>query len=180
MEQIKGTKTEKNLQTALAGESMARNKYDYYSSQAKKDGFVQISQIFAETAHNEKEHAKIWFKELHGGKIAPTIENLIDAAAGEHYEFAEMYKEFAEQAKEEGFNSLAAKFKLIGEIERTHEMRYKELLENIKKDRVFKKDETCNWKCLECGHITTSKEAPMVCPVCAHPQAYQKIDKRDY
>ncbi len=170
--ELKGSKTEKNLMEAFAGESQARNKYTYYASKAKKDGYEQIAAIFTETADNEKEHAKIWFKALHGGAIPMTMENLIDAAAGEHGEWTEMYKRMAEEAKEEGFTKLAYQFEAVAAIEKVHEERYKKLLEEIKENSVFKKDEVVAWKCLNCGHIHFGKEAPSVCPVCDHPQSY--------
>ncbi len=169
---LKGTKTEANLMTAFAGESQARNKYSYYASKAKKDGFVQIAQIFEETANNEKEHAKIWFKLLHDGGIPTTVENLKDAAEGENYEWTEMYAEFAKVAKEEGFDHIAALFEMVGAIEKEHEERYKKLLANIQDGVVFSKDGDIVWICSNCGHIHVGKKAPELCPVCAHPQAY--------
>ena len=177
---LKGTKTEKNLEIAFAGESQARNKYTYYASQAKKDGFVQFQKIFEETAFNEKEHAKIWFKYLHEGEIPDTETNLIDAAAGEHYEWTEMYKEFAETAEEEGFTELAFKFKAVAEIEKEHEERYKKLLENLQEDKVFKKEEEQEWQCINCGHIFVGKEAPKVCPVCKHPLSFFQVRPKNY
>ncbi len=169
---LKGTKTEKNLQTAFAGESQARNKYTYYASQAKKDGFVQISKIFEETANNEKEHAKIWFKLLHGDSIPQTIVNLEDAADGERYEWTDMYATFANEAKEEGFDKIAALFELVGKIEKTHEERYRKLLENVKNETVFVKSSNVVWECANCGHRIESDKAPEICPVCRHPKAY--------
>ncbi len=170
--ELKGSRTEANLMTAFAGESQARNKYSYYASKAKKDGYVQIAQIFEETANNEKEHAKIWFKLLHDGGIPTTIENLKDAAEGENYEWTEMYAEFAVVAKEEGFNEIAALFEMVAKIEKEHEERYKKLLANIQDGIVFSKDNDIVWICSNCGHVHIGKKAPELCPVCAHPQAY--------
>lgn len=170
--ELKGSRTEANLMTAFAGESQARNKYTYYASKAKKDGYVQIAQIFEETANNEKEHAKIWFKLLHDGGIPTTVENLKDAAEGENYEWTEMYAEFAKVAKEEGFNHIAALFEMVAKIEKEHEERYKKLLANIDGGVVFSKDNDIVWICSNCGHIHIGKKAPEICPVCAHPQAY--------
>ena len=170
--ELKGSRTEANLMTAYAGESQARNKYTYYASKAKKDGYVQIAQIFEETANNEKEHAKIWFKLLHDGGIPTTIENLKDAAEGENYEWTEMYAEFAKVAKEEGFDHIAALFEMVAKIEKEHEERYKKLLANIDGGVVFSKDNDIVWICSNCGHIHIGKKAPEICPVCAHPQAY--------
>ena len=170
--ELKGSRTEANLMTAFAGESQARNKYSYYASKAKKDGYVQIAQIFEETANNEKEHAKIWFKLLHDGGIPTTIENLKDAAEGENYEWTEMYAEFATVAKEEGFNDIAALFEMVAKIEKEHEERYKKLLANIEGGVVFSKDNDIVWICSNCGHVHIGKKAPELCPVCAHPQAY--------
>ncbi|MBR5544495.1 MAG: rubrerythrin family protein [Clostridia bacterium] len=170
--ELKGSRTEANLMTAFAGESQARNKYSYYASKAKKDGYVQIAQIFEETANNEKEHAKIWFKLLHDGGIPTTIENLKDAAEGENYEWTEMYAEFAVVAKEEGFNEIAALFEMVAKIEKEHEERYKKLLANIEGGVVFSKDNDIVWICSNCGHVHIGKKAPELCPVCAHPQAY--------
>lgn len=172
MPELKGSKTEKNLLAAFAGESQARNKYTYYASQAKKEGYEQISALFLETADNEKEHAKIWFKKLHDGKVPSTIENLKDAAAGEKFEWTEMYKEFEETARAEGFADIAALFKMVGAIEKHHEERYLKLLNNIEGDMVFKKNGKTFWICRNCGHITESESAPKMCPVCAHPQSY--------
>ena len=177
---LKGTKTEKNLQTAFAGESQARNKYTYYASQAKKDGYVQISKIFEETANNEKEHAKLWFKYLHGGKVPSTIENLKDAADGENYEWTDMYATFAKEAKEEGFDELAALFEMVAKIEKAHEERYRKLLANIEKGEVFKKVGENKWECANCGHIHYGASAPEVCPVCAHPQSYFFVKCENY
>ena len=175
MADLKGTKTEANLRTAFAGESEARNKYTYYASQAKKDGYVQISKIFEETAANEKEHAKLWFKLLNGGKVGPTLENLKDAAAGENYEWTDMYATFAKEAREEGFDDIAALFEGVAAIEKEHEERYRKLLANIEGGLVFSRDGDMIWQCSNCGHIVIGKQAPEVCPVCAHPQAYFHI-----
>ncbi len=180
MKSLKGTKTEKNLWEAFAGESQARNKYTYYASQAKKDGYVQIQNIFEETAGNEKEHAKLWFKYLHGGKIPSTQANLLDAAKGEHGEWSEMYKRMAKEARAEGFVEIAAKFEGVAAIEKHHEERYAALLNNLKMKTVFKKSTKESWICLNCGHVVSSKNAPAVCPVCNHPQAYFKVTKKDY
>ncbi|MBQ4321951.1 MAG: rubrerythrin family protein [Oscillospiraceae bacterium] len=177
--ELKGSKTEQNLMTAFAGESQARNKYTYYASKAKKDGYVQISQLFEETANNEKEHAKIWFKLLHDG-MPGTIENLTDAAAGEHYEWTEMYAQFAKEAKEEGFEQIAALFTMVAKIEKEHEERYLKLLENVQKGIVFEKDEVVVWQCSNCGHLHVGKTAPKMCPVCAHPQDYFAIRATNY
>ena len=178
--ELKGSKTEQNLMTAFAGESQARNKYTYYASKAKKDGYEQLAAIFEETANNEKEHAKMWFKELHGGAVPSTEENLLDAATGENYEWTEMYKEFAETAKEEGFDRLAKLFEMVAAIEKEHEQRYLTLLQNIKDDRVFKKDENKIWVCRNCGHVYVGNEAPKVCPVCAHPQSFFEQKAENY
>ena len=176
MKELKGSKTEKNLMTAFAGESMARNKYDYYSSQAKKDGYVQIANIFADTALNEKEHAKMWFKLLcEGGKIGDTLANLKAAAAGENDEWTNMYKEFAEVADKEGFADIAESFRRVGGVEQEHEKRYDALIKNMVEAKVFKKDKPVLWMCLNCGHIEEGIEAPEVCPVCSHPQAYFQV-----
>lgn len=178
--EFEGSKTEKNLQTAFAGESQARNKYTYYASVAKKEGFEQIAAIFLETADNEKEHAKLWFKELHGGAVPTTEVNLVDAAEGENYEWTDMYAKFAEEAKEEGFTRIAALFKMVGDIEKTHEERYRKLLDNLKTDKVFIKEEVVIWKCRNCGHIHVGKTAPKVCPVCAHPQSFFEVECKNY
>ena len=178
MANLKGSKTEANLQTAFAGESMARNKYTYYASKAKKDGYVQISKIFEETANNEKEHAKIWFKLLEG--IGSTAENLKAAAAGEHYEWSDMYATFAKEAHEEGFEEIAFLFEKVGAIEKEHEERYRKLLANVEGNLVFSRDGDCIWQCSNCGHIVVGKQAPEVCPVCAHPQAYFEIKAENY
>ena len=178
--ELKGSKTEQNLMTAFAGESQARNKYTYYASKAKKEGYEQIAAIFEETANNEKEHAKLWFKELHGGAVPSTEENLLDAANGENYEWTEMYKEFADVAKEEGFTRIAKLFEMVGEIEKEHEQRYLTLLQNIKDERVFKKDAKKIWVCRNCGHVYEGEEALAVCPVCAHPQSYMEVKADNY
>ena len=177
---LKGTKTEQNLMTAFAGESQARNKYTYYASQAKKDGYVQISRIFEETANNEKEHAKLWFKYLHGGKVGSTIENLKDAADGENYEWTDMYAEFAKTAKEEGFDRIAFLFEEVAKIEKEHEERYRKVISNIEGGLVFSRDGDKIWQCRNCGHIVIGKEAPKMCPVCAHPQSYFELKSENY
>ena len=179
MKELKGTKTAANLATAFAGESQAHTKYLYYASKAKKDGYVQIAQLFEETAHNEKEHAKIWFKLLHDG-IPGTVENLKDAANGENYEWTDMYKTFAEEARAEGFDHIAALFEGVGAIEKAHEERYRKLLENIEGELVFSRDGDCIWQCLNCGHIVVGKKAPELCPVCAHPKSYFQILPQNY
>ena len=178
--ELKDSKTYQNLMTAFAGESQARNKYTYFASKAKKDGYEQIAAIFEETANNEKEHAKMWFKELNGGSVPSTIDNLKAAAEGENYEWTDMYKEFAEVALEEGFESIAAKFRMVGEIEKHHEERYKKLLKNIEDKLVFSRDGDAVWICRNCGHIVVGKEAPKVCPVCAHPQSYFELKSENY
>jgi len=180
MKDLKGTKTEKNLMEAFAGESMARNKYTYYASKAKKDGYVQISKIFEETAANEKEHAEIWFKYLHGGAMPNTEANLADAAAGENAEWTDMYARMAREAREEGFNEIAAKFEMVGAIEKHHEERYRKLLKNIEDKIVFSRDGDCIWQCSNCGHIVIGKEAPEVCPVCNHEKAYFQLLAENY
>ena len=180
MSSIKGTKTEQNLMTAFAGESQARNKYTYFASKAKKEGYVQIASIFEETANNEKEHAKMWFKLLEGGAIRSTIENLQAAADGENYEWTDMYATFAKEAREEGFDDIAEKFEGVGAIEKEHEARYKKLLENVQDGKVFEAGEIKIWKCRNCGHIVVGTKAPAVCPVCAHPQAYFEIKAENY
>ncbi|MBQ4327239.1 MAG: rubrerythrin family protein [Clostridia bacterium] len=177
---IKGTKTEANLWAAFAGESQARNKYSYYASKAKKDGYEQIAALFEETAANEKEHAKIWFKLLHGGSIPSTIENLKDGAAGENYEWTDMYAGFAKDAREEGFDDIASLVEVVAKIEREHEERYLKLLANIEGGIVFSRDGEMIWKCRNCGHIVVGKNAPDVCPVCAHPQSYFEIKAENY
>ncbi len=176
---LKGSKTEKNLMAAFSGESEARNKYTYYASKAKKDGYVQIAKIFEETAANEKEHAKIWFKLLKDG-IGATDVNLKDAADGENYEWTEMYPTFAKEAREEGFEHIAYLFEQVAKIEKEHEERYKKLLANIEGGLVFSKDNDAIWQCSNCGHIVVGKKAPEVCPVCAHPQAYFEIKAENY
>ena len=178
--ELKGSKTEQNLMKAFAGESQARNKYTYYASKAKKDGFEQIASIFLETAENEKEHAKIWFKLLHNGEVPGTAENLKDAANGENYEWTDMYDEFAKTAKEEGFDHIAFLFEEVGKIEKEHEARYLKLLENLENGLVFSKDGDRIWKCRNCGHIVVGKSAPEVCPVCNHPQSYFEIKNDNY
>jgi len=177
---LKGSKTEQNLMTAFAGESQARNKYSYYASKAKKDGYVQIANIFEETANNEKEHAKLWFKLLHDGAVPSTIENLKDAAAGENYEWKDMYAEFARVAKEEGFDHIAYLFEQVALIEKEHEERYLTLLKNVEEGTVFKKDGKKAWKCNNCGHIHFGDEAPEICPVCAHPRSYFEVRCENY
>ncbi|MBQ2528788.1 MAG: rubrerythrin family protein [Treponema sp.] len=176
--ELKGSKTEKNLQAAFAGESQARNKYTYFASKAKKDGFNQIAAIFEETAENEKEHAKMWFKLLEG--IGSTAENLKAAADGEHFEWTEMYPTFAKEAREEGFERIAKMFEGVAEIEKHHEERYKKLLANVEGDLVFSKDGDVIWQCVNCGHICVGKKAPDVCPVCSHPQSYFQIKAENY
>lgn len=178
--ELKGSKTEKNLQTAFAGESQARNKYTYYASVAKKEGYVQIANLFTETAENEKEHAKIWFKLLHDGAVPDTLTNLQDAAAGENYEWTDMYATFAKEAEEEGFARIAYLFRAVGEIEKEHEKRYLQLLANIKDGLVFSREGDTIWQCSNCGHIVIGKKAPEVCPVCSHPKAYFQIKAENY
>ena len=173
--ELKGSKTEANLNTAFAGESMARNKYTYYASQAKKDGYEQIADIFMETAENEKEHAKLWFKALHNDAIPDTVTNLKDAAEGENYEWKEMYPEFAKVAREEGFKQIAVLFEKVGNVEELHEARYLALLKNIEEGIVFKRDEAVMWKCRNCGYVHVGKDAPKVCPACKHSQSYFEL-----
>lgn len=180
MAELKGSKTEANLMAAFAGESQARNKYTYYASKAKKDGYVQIANIFAETAANEKEHAEIWFKLLHGGEIADTAANLKDAAEGENSEWTDMYAQFAKEAEEEGFDQIAFLFSEVAKIEKEHEERYRKLLANVEGDLVFSRDGDCIWQCSNCGHIVVGQKAPEVCPVCNHPQAYFQIKAENY
>lgn len=180
MKELKGSKTEANLLAAFSGESQARNKYTYYASKAKKDGYEQIAAIFTETANNEKEHAKIWFKLLHGGEIGDTAENLKDAAAGERYEWTEMYANFAKEAKEEGFDKIAFLFEEVAKIEKEHEERYNTLLGNVQDRKVFEKDGVVVWQCANCGHLYVGEKAPAVCPVCAHPQAYFQLQAKNY
>ena len=176
--ELKGSKTEQNLRTAFAGESQARNKYTYFASKAKKEGFVQIANIFTETADNEKEHAKIWFKLL--GGIGTTAENLLAAAEGENYEWTDMYATFAKEAREEGFEDIAKLFEGVGAIEKEHEERYRKLLANVEGGLVFSKDGDMIWQCISCGHIVVGKQAPEICPVCAHPQAYFQVKAENY
>ena len=178
--ELKGSKTEKNLQEAFAGESQARNKYTFYASKAKKDGYVQISNIFEETAKNEKEHAEIWFKYLHDGKVPSTEVNLKDAADGENFEWTDMYERMAKEADEEGFAEIAEKFRMVGAIEKHHEERYRKLLKNIEDKVVFSRDGDCIWQCSNCGHIVVGKEAPELCPVCAHPKSYFQLLAENY
>ena len=180
MKDLKGTRTEANLQTAFAGESMARNKYTYYASRAKKDGYNQIAAIFEETAGNEKEHAKLWFKLLHGGAVPDTLTNLADAAAGENYEWTDMYSKMAEEAREEGFDEIARLFDGVAAIEKEHEERYRKLAENINNGQVFARETQQVWICTNCGHVHIGTHAPEVCPVCAHPQAYFVIRPTNY
>ena len=180
MPELKGSKTEANLWTAFAGESQARNKYTYYASKAKKDGYVQIATLFEETANNEKEHAKIWFKLLHDGAIPDTETNLADAAAGENYEWTDMYAKFAEEAEQEGFSKIAYLFREVAKIEKEHEERYRKLLSNIEEGIVFSRDGDMVWQCSNCGHIHIGKQAPEVCPVCAHPKAYFQFISKNY
>ncbi len=178
--ELKGSKTEKNLLAAFAGESQARNKYTYFAAKAKKEGYEQIAAIFEETALNEKEHAKIWFKLLNGGEVPTTKENLKAASQGENYEWTDMYSEFAKVAKEEGFDRIAFLFEQVGKIEKEHEERYLKLLENLENGLVFSKDGDKIWKCRNCGHICIGKEAPAVCPVCSHPQSFFEIKAENY
>lgn len=178
--ELKGSKTEKNLLTAFAGESQARNKYTYFASKAKKEGYEQIAAIFLETAENEKEHAKLWFKYLEGGDIRSTVENLQEAASGENYEWTEMYKEFAKVAREEGFERIACQMEGVAKIEKEHEERYLKLLENVKDGKVFISPDVAVWKCRNCGHIHIGKYAPEICPVCAHPKAYFELRVKNY
>lgn len=178
MNKYSGTRTEKNLQTAFAGESQARNKYTYFASVAKKEGYEQISEIFLKTAENEKEHAKMWFKELNG--IGSTLENLKAAAEGENFEWTDMYDNFAKVAEEEGFKELAYKFRSVGAIEKTHEERYRALINNVETKTVFEKSSVSIWECRNCGHIVVGTKAPDVCPVCAHPQSYFEVRKENY
>jgi len=178
--ELKNSKTEANLMAAFAGESQARNKYTYYASQARKEGYEQIAAIFEETANNEKEHAKMWFKELHGGEMPNTKENLKDAAAGENFEWTDMYKEFAKTAREEGFDQIAKLFEMVGEIEKNHEERYLTLLGNVENDKVFHKDEDTVWICRNCGHVYVGTKALDVCPVCKHPQSFMEVKADNY
>ena len=180
MKELKGTKTEQNLMTAFAGESQARNKYTYFASKAKKDGYVQIAKIFEETADNEKEHAKMWFKLLEGGSVKDTISNLKAAAEGENFEWTDMYAGFAEEARKEGFDEIAVLFEGVAAIEKEQEERYRQLLARVEGDAVFSRDGDVIWQCSNCGHICVGKKAPEVCPVCAHPQAYFQVKAENY
>ncbi len=180
MKELKGTKTEQNLMEAFAGESQARNKYTYFASKAKKEGYEQIASIFEETANNEKEHAKMWFKALNGGEVPTTLENLLAAAAGEHGEWVDMYVRMAKDAKEEGFKELAVKFQAVADIEKRHEERYARIAELVKKGKVFKKSEKKMWICRNCGHVYVGKQAPEKCPVCDHPKAYFEILNEEF
>ena len=177
---LKGTKTEKNLWTAFAGESQARNKYSYYASKARRDGYEQIAALFEETANNEKEHAKLWFKYLHGGEVPDTMANLKDAAEGENYEWTDMYDRMAREAEEEGFTEIAKKFRAVGAIERHHEERYRKLLANIEDGIVFSRDEDAMWICRNCGHIVIGRKAPELCPVCKHSRSFFEIKADNY
>ena len=178
--ELKGSKTEQNLMTAFAGESQARNKYTYFASKAKKEGYEQLAALFLETAENEKEHAKLWFKYLEGGEIKSTMENLKAAAEGENYEWTDMYAKFAEEAEAEGFSRIAQQFRGVAAIEKTHEERYLALLKNVEEGLVFSRDGEQIWKCRNCGHVVVGKKAPEVCPVCNHPQAYFEIAAENY
>lgn len=180
MPELKGSKTEQNLREAFAGESQARNKYTYFASRAKKDGYVQIARLFEETAENEKEHAKIWFKYLMGGSVPDTVANLADAAAGEAFEFTDMYARMAREAREEGFEEIAQRFELVGEIEHMHEQRYRRLLQNIQEGLVFSREGDCIWECANCGHIVIGPKAPEICPVCSHPQSYFMLHAENF
>lgn len=178
--ELKGTKTEKNLREAFSGESEARNKYTFFASKARKDGYVQIAEIFEETAANEKEHAKLWYKYLVGGELKGTADNLLNAAQGEHFEWADMYDRMAKEAREEGFDEIAAKFEMVGAIEKTHEERYRKLLQNVEEGLVFSRDGDMIWECGNCGHIVIGPKAPIVCPVCNHPQSYFMLRAENY
>ncbi len=180
MKELKGTQTEKNLMSAFAGESQARNKYTYYASKARKEGYHQIADLFEETAGNEKEHAKLWFKLLHGGDIPTTADNLKDAADGENYEWTDMYATFAKQAKEEGFNKIAYLFEQVGKIEKDHEERYRKLLAKVEGGLVFSSENDTMWICANCGHVVIGKKAPEICPVCSHAKAYFQIKAENY
>ncbi len=180
MKELKGTKTEKNLMDAFAGESMARNKYTYFASKARKEGYEQIAALFEETAGNEKEHAKMWFKYLEGGEIGDTLSNLKAAAEGENYEWTDMYDRMAKEAEEEGFKEIAAKMRMVGAIEKHHEERYRKLLKNIEDAVVFSREGDCVWVCRNCGHIVVGKKAPKVCPVCLHPQSFFEIKAENF
>ena len=178
--ELKGSKTEKNLQTAFAGESQARNKYSYFASRARKEGYLQIANIFEETANNEKEHAKLWFKLLNGGSISDTIANLEEAANGENYEWTDMYATFAKEADAEGFHEIAELFRGVAEIEKEHEKRYRQLLDNVKSGKVFQKETKSLWRCMNCGHIHEGERAPETCPVCSHDQKYFELKSDNY
>lgn len=180
MKDLKGTKTERNLQDAFAGESMARNKYTYFASKARKEGYEQIAALFEETANNEKEHAKLWYKFLHGGEIGDTMENLREAAEGENYEWTDMYDRMAREAEEEGFTAIAARFRAVAAIERHHEERYRRLLQNIEEGIVFSREGDTVWICRNCGHIVIGKKAPGACPVCLHSQSFFEIEAKNY
>ncbi len=180
MKSLKGTKTEKNLMEAFSGESQARNKYSYYASKARKDGYEQIAALFEETANNEKEHAKLWFKYLHDGEVPDTMTNLKDAADGENYEWTDMYDRMAKEAEEEGFDEIAFRFRAVAAIERHHEERYRRLLQNIEEGIVFSRDDDRIWLCRNCGHIVVGKKAPEVCPVCAHPKSFFEIKAENF
>ncbi len=180
MKELKGTRTEQNLMEAFAGESQARNKYTFFASKAKNDGYVQIAKIFEETAANEKEHAEIWYKLLQGGSIPSTEENLLSAAEGEAYEWTDMYDRMAKEAREEGFEDIARKFEMVGAIEKAHEARYRKLLENIREGIVFSRDGDMIWECSNCGHIVIGPKAPEICPVCSHPQSYFQLRAENY
>lgn len=180
MKELKGTKTEQNLQQAFAGESMARNKYTYFASKARKDGYEQIAAIFEETAQNEKEHAKLWYKLLNGGEISDTMANLKEAADGENYEWTDMYSHMAEEAEAEGFPEIAFKFRAVAAIERHHEERYRRLLKNIEEGIVFSRDGDMVWICRNCGHIVVGKKAPEICPVCKHPRSFFELEAKNY
>lgn len=178
--ELKGTKTEKNLMDAFAGESMARNKYTYFASKAKKEGYEQIAAIFEETAQNEKEHAKLWFKYLNGGEVGTTAENLEAAASGENYEWTDMYDRMAKEAREEGFNEIAMRFEMVGAIEKEHQKRYLKLLKNVEDEVVFSREGDTIWQCRNCGHIVIGKKAPGICPTCQHPQSFFEIKSENY
>ena len=180
MKDLKGTKTEKNLMEAFAGESQARNKYTYFASKAKKEGYEQIAAIFLETAGNEKEHAELWFKYLNGGQLNDTVANLEEAAAGENFEWTDMYDRMAKEADEEGFKEIAAKFRMVGAIEKHHEERYRKLAQNIKDGVVFSRDGDCIWVCRNCGHVVIGKKAPEICPCCNHPKSYFELKAENY
>lgn len=180
MKELKGTKTERNLQEAFAGESQARNKYNYYASRARRDGYEQIASLFEETANNEKEHAKLWFKYLHHGAVPDTMANLLDAAEGENYEWTDMYDRMAREAEEEGFAEIAMRFRAVAAIERHHEERYRRLLKNIEEGIIFSREGDTIWVCRNCGHIVVGKQAPEVCPVCAHPKSFFEMEAKNY